>query len=548
MRFNATTKITTAMIYLGTFFLSVLSFFTTLYGMLIMVPWPLAIIGASGIQIAILGIAWNLIRIHEGRWKYVLVFCVASSFSIFFSYANFDMNIKSNVRPNDVRNAYYEPAKSTLAEYSNQGKKAVLAGRYQVDRVANLIKLEEEKGWATVSDEGSQDKFVQSIIDGARRTVESWKNSQGSDYRQGKGRGIITSYLESRMALARENYASLTRYNETVDSLGYLLKSNLPVERQFDIVNKAYVNFPSGEIASVYFDNNPISLSKPPSLAAYAEQAESRQQALMMVINDLYAMDGLTFVALVLAISVDIIVMLMALAGGYAVQNMDYLMERLEEDTASRLKTVTLDDPKQFGDTLDSNLARYRKATQYSLDIVKVMAEYKAAREGLKNALRKKAKQLKNSPPILEPLEASKQVAQTVAAEQTAPAYSVAQAIMPADLKKNIDKGLPFKNILKTISSTTIHLAEKASQLFKRIIQTSTSKAAKPNSRLALKKKSVVTMKNSINSTRPVAAKRFQSGFIMSNATRNLAPKRRIVGLIETIKSKKNALVGWGKK
>jgi hypothetical protein len=548
MRINATTKITTAMIYLGTFLLSVLSFFTTLYGMLIMVPWPLAIIGASGIQIAILGIAWNLIRIHEGRWKYVMVFCVASSFSIFFSYANFDMNIKSHVRPNDVRNAYYEPAKSTLAEYSNQGKKAVLAGRYQVDRITNLIKLEEEKGWATVSDEGSQDKFVQSIIDGARRTIESWKSSQGSDYRQGKGRGIITSYLESRMALARENYNSLARYNETVDSLGYLLKSNLPVEHQFDIVNKAYVNFPSGEIASIYFDNNPISLPKPPSLAAYAEQAENRQQALMMVINDLYVMDGLTFVALFLAVSVDLIVMLMALAGGYAVQNMDFLMERLEGDAASRIKTVSLDDSKQFGDTLDGNLARYRKGTQYSLDVIKIMAEYKAAREGLKNALRKKAQQLKKSPPVLEPLESTKQSAQTVANEQSIPTHSANTAKLKAESKKNLDISSQLKCALKAIGSKTIHLGERASKLFKSIFQTMPPKATRPNSRLVLKKKSLAAMNKSFNLSRPVATGRYQSRFNLAKSKTNVSSKHRIIGLMDTIKSKKDALIGWGKK
>ena len=60
-------KNTTLMIYAGTFLISILSFFTTFYGLAILVDKTLALIGSLGLQIALLGIAWNLIRIKENR-------------------------------------------------------------------------------------------------------------------------------------------------------------------------------------------------------------------------------------------------------------------------------------------------------------------------------------------------------------------------------------------------------------------------------------------------------------------------------------------------
>ena len=75
---------TMALIYVGTLLLSLLSFFTTYHGLKIVVPAPLALLGSLGLQSAMLGIAWNLMRIRTNRWPYLLVFSLAASFSVFF--------------------------------------------------------------------------------------------------------------------------------------------------------------------------------------------------------------------------------------------------------------------------------------------------------------------------------------------------------------------------------------------------------------------------------------------------------------------------------
>ncbi len=391
-----TAGMTAIMIFGGTFLLSVLSFVTTLYGMLIIVPLPLAVIGSLGLQAAMLGIAWNLIRIQESRWKYAAVFSMAAFFSIFFSYANFDINIKAHIRPREARHAYYEAARANLIEYTTIDKKAVAAGRYQVDRLIDLIKMEEEKGWATISDEGSRDKFLQSIIDGARLAVESWRASQGNEYQQGKGRGLIVNYLESRLAQARQNYVTVCDYQNTLEDISARLNGELPVAEQYALVNKAFVAFPLGEIEQILMESK-LPLPPPHSPTDYAESPSNGQQALNMVIDDLRHPDSLTLFALILAAAIDFIVLLMALAGGNAAQSADRLLDKLDKDIQQRIEKASFDDPRTLAETLRENVNRYQTAASYSLDLIRLMAEYKTARENYRLVLKKRKDVVKSA-------------------------------------------------------------------------------------------------------------------------------------------------------
>ncbi len=377
-------KITTTMIYLGTLLISILSFFTTFRGMNIILSWQLAFLGSLGLQTAMLGIAWNLIKIKDNRGSYVMAFSFAAIFSIFFSYANFDINLKENTRPREARNSYYEAAVPILTEYSTAAKNAALQSGYQVDRVKSLIEMEQEKGWATIIDEGSRDKFIQSIINGARLTVDSWRQSTGTDYRQGKGRGIIINYLESRYQQTEKNNRLMQDYVQYVDSLALRLQSYMTVTEQHEIINQAYVNFPMSVVSMIKSEADNISLPSPPAEGTYAEKPANTQQALMMVIGDLLTMDRLAFLSLMLAIAIDFIVIAIAFAGSHIMAKSDIILEQIEGDTAKRLKNLQLDDIDKFNKILDGNLHAYKKAAEYGKDVEKIIDDYQTAKSRLK--------------------------------------------------------------------------------------------------------------------------------------------------------------------
>jgi hypothetical protein len=375
MAFPKITQTTTAMIYFGTFLVSVLSFCTTFSGMLILVSWPLALMGALGLQIALLGLAWNLMRVRSGRWIYVVVFLVAASFSVFFSYANFNFNLKSNTRGHKVRSEYADVARPVIRQYGTTAREATFKGNYQLERVNQLVALEETKGWATVVDEGSQDQFVQSIIDGARRTVDSWQKNEKSDYKQGAGAGIIVNYLNTWKEQLSANLATVDTYVKFVDSSALALSGTLPVQEQYELANQVVQRLPVGEITRIT-STAPKGLPEPPSMVSYIETPMNSQEALMLVIGDLQEMDRLTFFSLMFAIAVDLIVIVMAFAGSRSVDEVDQLFIRVQKDSFSRTKKTQLDDPYELSKSLDKNLERLQIASRYGLALDKAVRDF----------------------------------------------------------------------------------------------------------------------------------------------------------------------------
>ena len=366
------------MIYGGTFLVSVLSFLTTYQGLCIFLDKWLAFIGSLGLQTAMLGIAWNLMRFRVNRIMYTGVFMMVACFSIFFSYVNFNTRLKGSVRSQEVRAAYAEAARPILAEYASMTKYAVVQAKYQAERLGALRSMEEARGWATIIDEGSNDPFIQSVIDGARRTVDSWNRSQGTDYRQGSGRGIILDYLGNWDRQIRSSLEAVEEYAEKLDTIGVQLRSDVSVGDQYDRLNWASVHFPIAEYTRI--TSEPPTLPAPPFTAGYIERPSSGQQALNLVIADLWHPDRLTLFSLIFAFVIDFLVIVMALSGSHVVSNLDFVLAKLERDAADRLKRLPLDDPDRFSKSLRDNIDRLRRASEYGRDLEEVLHEVQSTR------------------------------------------------------------------------------------------------------------------------------------------------------------------------
>ena len=373
------TKLTTIMIYAGTAMLSILSFFTSFYGMEILLDRPLALVGSLGLQIALLGVAWSLMKNKENRGAYLTVFAVAATFSVFFSYANFDSVLKAPTRSANARGDYTVEARPVLDAYSSIAKNAALHGHYQLERLNRLVIMEQEKGWATVSDEGMQDGYVQAVIDGARRTIGSWEDLHGAEYSQGAGYGIITDFLESGLNQAQMAVGRIEDYAAATDSAMLSLSTGLPVEDQYRLVNNAWVTFPLSEIGIL--DGDLPALPLPPELAEFVEQPTSRQEAFMLVIADLFEMDYLAAFSLALAQAIDLILIHIAHAGSRFLEGPDFVFDRVKRHSAQQIREVTLDDSETFAAALSTNIARYRQAITYRLDLARVLADYEVARK-----------------------------------------------------------------------------------------------------------------------------------------------------------------------
>jgi len=325
-----------------------------------------------------LGIAWNLMRFRVNRLMYTCVFMMVACFSIFFSYVNFNTRLKGSVRSQEVRASYAEAARPILANYGSLTKYAVVQGKYQAERLSALRSMEESRGWATIIDEGSNDPFLQSVIEGARRTVESWSRSQGTDYRQGSGRGIILDYLGNWDRQIRTSLEAVEEYAASLDSIGLKLSSDVSVAEQYDRLNWASVHFPIAEYTRITSEQP--TLPPPPFTAGYVERPSTGQQALNLVIADLYRPDRLTLFSLIFAFVIDFLVIVMALSGSHVVSNLDFVLAKLERDAAERLKKLPMDDPDRFSKSLRDNIDRLRRASEYGRDLEEVLHEVQSTR------------------------------------------------------------------------------------------------------------------------------------------------------------------------
>ena len=109
----------------------------------------------------------------------------------------------------------------------------------------------------------------------------------------------------------------------------------------------------------------------------------------MLVIDDLFEMDYLAAFSLALALAIDLIVVLMALAGSHFLEGPDFVFDRVKRHSAQQIREVSLDNSETFATALSSNIARYRQAITYRLDLARVLADYEVAREKAAVTLRR---------------------------------------------------------------------------------------------------------------------------------------------------------------
>ncbi len=411
---------TSLMIYVGTLLVSIFSFFTTYSGLAIFLPNQLALLGSAGLQLAMLGVAWNLMRFKQNRTAYISVFSVASLFSVFFSYANFNISLKEETRSLEARANFSGDAIPAINEYARLSKAASNKGAYQLSRTGDLLRMEQDKGWATVVDEGSNDIVVQSIIDGARRTVLSWKEHQGTGYRQGKGSGIISNYLETESTRLMNNLETVNTYVGIIDSFIMQLDTKGSVKEQYDIVNLAYLKFPVAEIGRIE-GGQLFNLPTPPSPANYIEKATNGQQALMLVIQDLYPIDNLTFFSLMFALVIDLIVIVLAISGSQMIDEMDIAFTRAEAEVNRKVKKLQLSDPVEFERSLNENVQQLRAASRYGEHIGRVKYEFEEAKKRVRMTKPAKIKPEVPTPTSLAPVsdETRNRLAETISHVET---------------------------------------------------------------------------------------------------------------------------------
>ena len=141
----------------------------------------------------------------------------------------------------------------------------------------------------------------------------------------------------------------------------------------------AWVGFPVNEVEVLTAST--IDVPMPPDRTNYVEKSINPQQAFMMVLNDLMEMNKLALFALLLAVAIDMIIIIMAFAGSLIVGDVEHIFDKIKKETNRKLDEISLDDSVALDETLKSNIEKYRKASEYGLDVSRLIWEYKNAKK-----------------------------------------------------------------------------------------------------------------------------------------------------------------------
>jgi hypothetical protein len=198
---------------------------------------------------------------------------------------------------------------------------------------------------------------------------------------------------------------TIDSYTATLDSLALALNSELPVAAQHEIINQAWSTFPIGEVTLI--TSTKPHLPEPPNLAEFIESPTSRQQAFMLVINDFFEMDKLALFSLLLAIVIDLIIILMALAGSHLMDEEDYLFYRLRQNATLRIKQLKFKNDRELAEAIYGNLNRLKKAGKYGIDLIKTVNGYKNEKKKVKIMLKRGEENVANESSIVDNMEKS---------------------------------------------------------------------------------------------------------------------------------------------
>ena len=80
-------------------------------------------------------------------------------------------------------------------------------------------------------------------------------------------------------------------------------------------------------------------------------------------------MDYLALFSLLLAFAIDCIVIVMAFAGSLRMEDTDALFDRVKQEASRQIKRMSLKDTTEISRTLRGNLARFKVAGKYDLDV-----------------------------------------------------------------------------------------------------------------------------------------------------------------------------------
>lgn len=290
--------------------LALVSWYTTFEGMSLYLSRWFAMLAATGVQGALLFVAWLLGYSRTRRAQLIVVYAITAFVSVAFSYVSLYRWFSERERPTVVRRQLYD--KLTEAASTTDAVLSAASAEARKHTLALEEMTQAEKQHGHISRASDADPYLNRIRESVAREAEG----VGGAYREGAGTGVRYTSFERHARIARESQQSLDAARVAIANWRAAAKPDEAADKQLRSFHAAFDAVPWAEVNEVLHSGRQ---EKPdiPALSGYVDQTSGGQEELLLAFTELLAAPTPRHAfSFALAAFIDIIIFLLAYASG----------------------------------------------------------------------------------------------------------------------------------------------------------------------------------------------------------------------------------------
>jgi hypothetical protein len=295
-----------AALFVATCLLAVVSWYTTWQGMALYLAGWFSVLAATGIQAALVLVAWLIGFTRRRTWLLIPVYAITATVSVAFSYVSLYTWFSAKERPALVERKLYDHLAAASQKTEEAVSGAIAEGRKHALALEEMAQAERDRGF--LSRAGDADPYLASI-----RTQVA---AEGREIREGSGAGPRYSAFERFARLARQSVEQLQNHQRSLAELRSRLKPLDPSDKQLRDFHLVYDATPWGEIEQ-HLHKGKVERPEIGTYNDFVDRTASGQEDLMQAFQGLVEAPTSRHVfALALAAFIDLVIFLLAYASG----------------------------------------------------------------------------------------------------------------------------------------------------------------------------------------------------------------------------------------
>lgn len=297
-------------LFLASCLLSIVSWYTTEQGMALYLSTWFSLLAATGVQVALVLVAWLIGFTRTRRALLVSVYIITGIVSIAFSYVSLYTWFSARERPVAIERKLYDTLNDVSGKALQTLESAVAEGRKHVLALEEMTAAERTHGYIARAQDA--DPYLAKVREAVAREAETYS----ANYREGAGEGVRYSAFDRYTKMARQSLDRLESAKRDLAAMRQQLKPLDTTEKQLRDFRQVYDALPWSDMEEA-LHNARFERPAPPAYGEFVDRSASSQEDLLIAFEELLtAPTGRHAFALALAAFIDIIVFLLAYSSG----------------------------------------------------------------------------------------------------------------------------------------------------------------------------------------------------------------------------------------